>query len=146
MATSAEINDLQLEFSKWNETSSIVGEPPELIPLQLKRYANVDEKIKTHINLGNGQVDLSQFFPNKNAAYEIVGGCIHYGNTLRGGHYISIMQKDGEWFRCDDSRITCTNSNLTKIPAEFEFTEQNQLIEPMKDLGDAYVILLKKKK
>ncbi len=38
--------------------------------------------------------------------YELVGACVHLGNRILFGHYITYRKVEGKWYRCDDASIT----------------------------------------
>ncbi len=44
----------------------------------------------------------------KTSDWKLIGVIAHYGATLSTGHYISLVNKQGKWFRCDNTEITST--------------------------------------
>jgi ubiquitin C-terminal hydrolase len=41
----------------------------------------------------------------KNTKYILFGMAIHLGQTLRRGHYYSIIRRDNKWYQFDDNKI-----------------------------------------
>lgn len=103
---------------KWNERHTIVGQPPKYIQIQFKRFkpdeAGVLRKNSDPIDFANREVDLTSIFstpPELKALYKVKAGVIHRGE-ISGGHYYSVVEKAGQWFRCDDSSIVDGKFNL----------------------------------
>lgn len=46
---------------------------------------------------------------SKNNKYCLFGLIIHRGNSLRRGHYFSIVNRDKKWYECNDNSIVELN-------------------------------------
>ncbi|MDR1012925.1 MAG: hypothetical protein LBL38_01495, partial [Lactobacillales bacterium] len=72
------------------------------------------------------EFDASKYAVNA-GSYELNSIICHFG-TLNGGHYISYVKNNGQWFRCDDSSVTLVSEK-----------------EALSQTSAAYVLLYSKK-
>ena len=76
---------------------------PKYLIITLKRYSfsNGGRKINTQVN-----IPLEYNFMGKNYSLK---SCVLQSGSLRGGHYISFIKKDNQWYCCNDSRVGKVN-------------------------------------
>ena len=59
--------------------------------------------------------------------YELYGVIVHYGNILRAGHFVCFVKEGGQWYLCDDQKITpVTPSIVLKQMAYMLFYRKKQ--------------------
>lgn len=128
MATSVEqtnwifTNDKEVlaTYTEMTERQSIDGDPPKYLQVYLKRYhftPSGGKKIQNHINLGNNEVDLSELFDlksNEKAIYQVKAAVIHLG-SLTNGHYYTLVEQGGTWFKCNDGFVDITNNPALEL-------------------------------
>jgi ubiquitin C-terminal hydrolase len=82
---------------------------PTVLIIELKRYTNNNNKIKTIINTPLTELNLSKYISGYNPesyVYNLFGTGNHFGNTT-GGHYTSnIKNPNGKWYSFNDNNIT----------------------------------------
>jgi ubiquitin C-terminal hydrolase len=77
-------------------------EIPPIVVIQLKRLQNPHENKK--IPLHNFQIDLSKAFnTNDPINYKLVSVVYRPSGGTSGGHYVSRVCHDGQWWHCDDT-------------------------------------------
>lgn len=59
--------------------------------------------------------------------YNLIGGIVHIGTTIAGGHYIAYVKHDDIWYECNDAVITqkkpfFINPKTTEWPANYRPT------------------------
>lgn len=93
-----------------NLTRSISHLPSNII-IQLKRFKNNTQKIRSTVDINLEALNLAQWisFPgvarNKNTTYTTYAVVEHHG-VSRGGHYINYVRHDDTWLCYDDTGIT----------------------------------------
>jgi len=121
-----------VEVNSWKEKYSISGEPPQYIQIHLKRFFQKDykspwEKINTPILFPNFEVDMTETFEAKSEGevkYRVKSAVIHRG-SLKSGHYWSVIEKDGKWYKCDDTSVY-------------------EIENPQEELGKGYIYFLER--
>lgn len=127
-------NGRQFLINQWNERQVVLGESPSLIHIQLKRFSsenNVSTKIETAFQVTNLEVNLASLFENnvnQKNMYQIKGCIIHTNDNVNQGHYISLVEREGQWYKCDDMRVTPLTLNEVKV-----------------ELSKGYIFILEKK-
>ncbi len=127
---STDKNGITHKFNHWNQREFIVGEPPSHIQIQLKRFTsnlelNKIEKIGTSVDFPSIQVDMTSMFESnsgKKVLYQVESVVIQEGLDAQ-GHYISLVEKEGKWFKCDDRNVTPINVKdvLRELPNGYLF-------------------------
>jgi ubiquitin carboxyl-terminal hydrolase 8 len=81
---------------------------PNVLIIELKRYTNNNNKIKTIISTPLIDLNLSKYISGYNPesyVYDLFGTGNHFGNTT-GGHYTSnIKNPNGKWYSFNDNNI-----------------------------------------
>ncbi|NGX31366.1 MAG: hypothetical protein K940chlam8_00733 [Chlamydiae bacterium] len=67
----------------------------DFLALQLLRFDNYGNKI-------NASVDAKDSFAT---GHKLQSFIVHDGYTMKGGHYVSYVKKQDQWYRCDDSQV-----------------------------------------
>jgi len=75
---------------------------PKYLIIHLKRFSYHDNSGSSK---NNSEVEMNQCMKLKNNNYSLRAIIIHSGST-NGGHYISIVNKNNQWYLCNDSNIT----------------------------------------
>lgn len=131
----------QVPVSEVREERRLLNLPP-FLTLQLKRFAwestgvgkeEVSQKIQDKLPLGfnpeNELLDLTPYVEGlkdgEKAHYEVVGMVQHIGTSVNGGHYVSYVKKNTDWFFCDDPSVK--KIDVKQVP-----------------FSDAYLITLKR--
>lgn len=87
-------------------------EPPQMLVIQLKRPYNASSNKK--IPLDNFKIDLSKVFNVKDPVdYKLVSVVYRPSGSELGGHYVSRVCYDDQWYYCDD-----LSSDIKKIKLE----------------------------
>lgn len=97
------------EIDNWYERNIIVGEPPKHIQIQLKIFNNELKKINTPVSFDSLQVDMTKMFEStsgEKALYRLKSAVIHTGTDISEGHYYTIVEDAGKWFKYDDDKPT----------------------------------------
>lgn len=123
--TDAATNTVRNEnITKYRTTSRIVGQIPDFIAVQVKRYEQINDaanpgntvinKIATPIPCLEGKIDATKYIDPALLAragvgrveYQIVGIQEHLGDSPAGGHYISYrLGTDSKWRCYDDHKV-----------------------------------------
>jgi hypothetical protein len=82
---------------------------PEYAMIQLKRTLYKNNTLQKTNRLI--EVPLSLTFPTSSQPYALVGAIVQSGSAI-GGHYWSYINKNGLWYKCDDSLITPLGKEL----------------------------------
>jgi ubiquitin C-terminal hydrolase len=95
---------------------------PPILTIHIKRFEGNGEKINTKIGF-KSELDLEKFvykenFNNENndenddfdvnnkfVKYRLFATVVHQGNSIRGGHYFAVVNRNEEWFVCDDESV-----------------------------------------
>ncbi|EAY08839.1 Clan CA, family C19, ubiquitin hydrolase-like cysteine peptidase [Trichomonas vaginalis G3] len=92
------------------EKSTFISESPQILVFQLMRFY-YDKKKKTEMKINDAfyfpsEVDISKCSIGvENTKYKIHGVVIHNG-TATGGHYLSIIKYNGDWYKFNDNIVT----------------------------------------
>ncbi len=112
------------QVSQKRSVIEFLGNPPEFVSIQLKRFNRDGSKNNSAIVLPkNNKIRL--VVNGKNVDYEIQTLVMHSG-TPDSGHYFSYVRKNGAWFEANDSYV----GQLLELPASVE--------------KEAYLIVLKR--
>ena len=108
IAVEALKNDNQWKSDKFNKKYDaykrlIVKRFPKYLIIHLKRFS-----YNRYGSKKSYSIDFSEKIQLKNNKYELRGMIKHMG-SVGGGHYISIIKKDGEWFTFNDNIVSKTN-------------------------------------
>lgn len=72
---------------------------------------------------------------NKDIAYLIRGAVVHYGNDLKGGHYITYLKMDDhKWYKHNDSHISILETKAELLAMERDIEENGYLLLFMADM------------
>lgn len=112
-----------VKVDAWKSKMGIDGDPPQYLPFQLVRFTNDLKKIENPVGFDPLIIDLTQMFnlsSDQKALYRVKSSVIHQG-SLQSGHYYSVMEKGGEWFRCDDSEVTALENPQEELAKGYIF-------------------------
>lgn len=113
------------------------GDAPEYIVVQLKRFdmnGSIEKKVKTLIQAPTSKIKLSFYNSREektNIEYEAISSIIHYGDTIKSGHYAAIRKVNEYWYKYDDMNNSTKPEKLDSKKTEAE-------------LSGGYLFLLKK--
>ncbi|MEI8125455.1 MAG: hypothetical protein WCG42_06850 [Parachlamydiaceae bacterium] len=108
--------------SSHDATFQLVGEPKEILPIQIKKFRlsfenNSVRKIETHLTLPETDLlDMSLAYgkPASELQYKLKSFVIHIG-TAQQGHYIAFVKRGPFWFECNDSSIRIVSKHDVDI-------------------------------
>jgi len=87
---------------------SYITKYPKYLMVLLKRYSYSKKRSMKLDNLIEiDEIWESEIFPDD--TYYELSGIIHQSGSLNGGHYTSFIKLCGQWFYCDDSRVSKVN-------------------------------------
>lgn len=96
------------------QSFSFFGGPPLGLTVKAARFDANRRKIAGGLP-GCDQLVLSganiQVDDHPDVNYSCDGFIVHKGNTLLGGHYIAYVLKGGQWWCCNDSRISLVSNH-----------------------------------
>lgn len=106
---------------------------PKYLTVLLIRYQHVNGYAKKlNININTKQYWKSNVFP-ANKYYKFCGFVLQSG-SMRGGHYVSYIEKNGKWWLCDDGRISVvsygTAINRSRQAYMLLFEQKDEREEP----------------
>ena len=78
---------------------------PEKLILQLERFTNNGNKIKTLLS-------SEPFLQLGSEMYQLISLVDHIGDSMQNGHYIAHVQHGNMWMRCDDSTIAMESDKI----------------------------------
>lgn len=83
---------------------------PNILIINLKRAANINNKNRQYINYPINNMDLSIYALNKkcNYVYDLYGVCNHHGHGNSSGHYTSFVKENAsnKWYSCNDMIVS----------------------------------------
>uniref|UniRef100_A0A8D8U106 Ubiquitin carboxyl-terminal hydrolase 36 n=1 Tax=Cacopsylla melanoneura TaxID=428564 RepID=A0A8D8U106_9HEMI len=107
---------------------SLVNKPPNVLQLQLKRFALDGTKLRklVHKVLVPQQLELGKYFPSSSPAdYKLVSAIIHHGPSIGQGHYTCIgSTSDGVFYEFNDEK----NAQGLEIPNPSMVTVLKELL------------------
>lgn len=97
---------------------------PKILIISLKRFTNMNTKIKNKITAPLDNLDLSDYVKGYNREtykYELYGVANHVGNPM-GGHYFAyIKAKSGSWYEINDTRVNKISADNVISPKAYVF-------------------------
>lgn len=78
-----------------SEDQTSMSTYPDTLFIQLLRYGNRGEKVKT-------KVLLEEFVNVAGVVYEVQGAIVHRGGSLKSGHYVCYKKTEGQWHLHND--------------------------------------------
>jgi hypothetical protein len=124
IAVEASIQDLvhanyqlqEIDNIKWkNKQEQILGAPSDTLTIQLKRRGFNREKmafeyLNDPVEVASDIIDMSEAYGKAQGSlyYALTGFVAYHPFDKQGkaGHYISYVRKGGDWYQCNDSRIS----------------------------------------
>lgn len=97
---------------------------PDILVISLKRFTNMNNKIKNHISAPMDNLDLSDYVKGYNKAsykYELYGVANHIGNPMGGHYYATIKTNAGNWFEINDTRVNAISADNVISPKAYVF-------------------------
>lgn len=88
--------------------------------------------VSDEINRNAAAINIQSTVTINDARYAVVGIINRFGVVANSGHYVALVQRDGQWYECNDDSVT-SRETYSLRPAYIETKT-----------GEAYVIMLKK--
>ena len=106
---------------------------PEIIPIQIARYADPRKKISDPITVPD-EIDFKEYFNagfEGSARYRLKMFIFHSGETPYSGHYVTYSKEsDGNWYLLDDDSVSLIPDSIPdSIPKNqvFHYMENGKI-------------------
>lgn len=115
----------KISVTRYRKETQLIGPPPPMIVIHLKRFAWGEDDSISKINLPialptDDILDLSYAFQTPQAAsYRLTSVIEHCGSNAYCGHYISYVRKGDEWYECNDSSVRKINRDQVPSSAAY---------------------------
>lgn len=93
-------HDNGTQYQEFDEEEKILSSPPETFVVNIMNAEGKGHPIDPKKDL---KVDFGPLFKHgtKKGKYELIGFGVNYRNY----HWISVVKKNGKWYKCDDSSV-----------------------------------------
>lgn len=88
--------------------------------------------VSDEINRNAAAINIQSTVTINDARYAVVGIINRFGVVANSGHYVALVQRDGQWYECNDDSVTSRGDIFSQAGV---YRDEN---------GEAYVIMLKK--
>ena len=92
-------------YSKGSQMRYEIPELPGIVMVQLKRFDEYGRK-----NSNNISVEKKIKFTEETPEYELVGASFHNGNTMKNGHYVTVIRYEEQYLLVNDTAVKALTS------------------------------------